>query len=119
MKKTLATLLTAMILVLCAGAANAGGVPSIAWAPCPDNPEGECGTLSVPLDWAKPRGQRIDLAVARHVATDPATVTRILPLTSICRYLERIGDHVKNLAEEVVYMVRAQDVRHRPPPRVN
>jgi len=51
-----------------------------------------------------------------HVATDPATVTRVLPLTSVCRYLERIGDHVKNLAEEVVYMVRAQDVRHRPPP---
>ena len=50
-----------------------------------------------------------------HVATDPATVTRVLPLTSVCRYLERIGDHVKNLAEEVVYMVRAQDVRHRPP----
>lgn len=49
-----------------------------------------------------------------HVATDPATVTRVLPLTSVCRYLERIGDHTKNLAEEVVYMVRAQDVRHRP-----
>ena len=41
-------------------------------------------------------------------------MTRVLPLTSVCRYLERIGDHVKNLAEEVVYMVRAQDVRHRP-----
>jgi len=55
-----------------------------------------------------------------HVATDPATVTRVLPLTSVCRYLERIGDHVKNLAEEVVYMVRAQDVRHRPqPPSAN
>jgi phosphate transport system protein len=52
-----------------------------------------------------------------HVATDPASVTRVLPLTSVCRYLERIGDHVKNLAEEVVYMVRAEDVRHRPLPR--
>jgi phosphate transport system protein len=52
-----------------------------------------------------------------HVAADPATVTRVLPLTSVCRYLERIGDHVKNLAEEVVYMVKAQDVRHRPPPK--
>jgi len=51
-----------------------------------------------------------------HLATDPATVTRVLPLTSVCRYLERVGDHVKNLAEEVVYMVRAQDVRHRPLP---
>ena len=49
-----------------------------------------------------------------HVATDPATVTRVLPLTSVCRYLERVGDHVKNLAEEVVYMVKATDVKHRP-----
>jgi len=54
-----------------------------------------------------------------HVATDPATVTRVLPLTSVCRYLERAGDHVKNLAEEVVYMVRATDVRHRPIPPKN
>ncbi|HEY4057284.1 MAG TPA: phosphate signaling complex protein PhoU [Kofleriaceae bacterium] len=51
-----------------------------------------------------------------HIATDPASVTRVLPLTSVCRYLERIGDHVKNLAEQIVYMVRAYDVRHRPPP---
>jgi len=54
-----------------------------------------------------------------HVATDPATVTRVLPLTSVCRYLERVGDHVKNLAEEVVYMVKAMDVRHRPLPKGN
>ena len=54
------------------------------------------------------------------VATDAATVTRVIPMTSVCRYLERIGDHVKNLAEDVVYMVRAQDVRHRPlPPPAN
>jgi phosphate transport system protein len=54
-----------------------------------------------------------------HLATDPATVTRVLPLTTVCRSLERIGDHVKNLAEEVVYMVRAQDVRHRHSPTGN
>src|SRR5437868_152092 len=48
-----------------------------------------------------------------HVAADPATVTRVLPLTSVCRHLERIGDHVKNLAEEVIFMVAATDVRHR------
>jgi phosphate transport system protein len=51
------------------------------------------------------------------VATDPATVTRVIPLTSVARYLERIGDHVKNLAEEVIYLVRGRDVRHRGAPR--
>lgn len=49
-----------------------------------------------------------------HVAIDAGTVTRVLPLTSVCRYLERIGDHIKNLAEQVIYMVNATDVRHRP-----
>ena len=50
--------------------------------------------------------------VIANVAADPATVTRVLPLTSVSRYLERIGDHVKNLAEEVIFMVSATDVRH-------
>jgi phosphate transport system protein len=49
-----------------------------------------------------------------HIAADPATVTRVLPLTSVSRYLERIGDHVQNLAEEVIFMVTAADVRHPP-----
>lgn len=44
----------------------------IAWGPCADFPDGECGTLRVPLDWRRPWGQTIDLAVARHRATDPA-----------------------------------------------
>jgi phosphate transport system protein len=54
-----------------------------------------------------------------HVATDPATVTRVLPLTSVCRYLERVGDHVKNLAEEVIFMVSAAEVRHQLPNPAN
>jgi phosphate transport system protein len=63
------------------------------------------------------RNAKLFAELLAHVATDPATVTRVLPLTSVCRYLERIGDHVKNLAEQVVYMVKAQDVRHRPLPK--
>ncbi len=63
------------------------------------------------------RNARLFAELLAHVATDPSAVTRVLPLTSVCRYLERIGDHVKNLAEEVVYMVRAQDLRHRPLPK--
>jgi phosphate transport system protein len=54
-----------------------------------------------------------------NVAADPATVTRVLPLTSVSRYLERIGDHVQNLAEEVIFMVSAAEVRHRAPPSSN
>jgi phosphate transport system protein len=65
------------------------------------------------------RNSKLFAELLAHVATDPATVTRVLPLTSVCRYLERIGDHVKNLAEAVVYMVKAQDVRHKPPPKTN
>lgn len=75
MTRALATPMAALVLVFCAGTANSepvGAARSIAWAPCPDDQEGECGTLSVPLDWGKPRGPRIDLAVARHRATDPA-----------------------------------------------
>ncbi|MFD4638086.1 alpha/beta hydrolase [Lentzea sp. NPDC058436] len=67
-----AVAVSAAILIISTGAAHAEPVESIAWAPCPDNPEGQCGTLSVPLNWNKPRGQRIDLAIARHRATDPA-----------------------------------------------
>jgi phosphate transport system protein len=47
-----------------------------------------------------------------HVATDPASITWVMPLSSVCRYLDRIGDHIKSLAGEVIYMVRAEHVRH-------
>ncbi|GAB2805253.1 alpha/beta hydrolase [Lentzea nigeriaca] len=61
-----------LVSVLSGGTAYAEPAPPISWVRCPDNPEGECGRLSVPLDWKRPGGQRIDLAVARHAATDPA-----------------------------------------------
>ena len=60
--------------------------------------------------------ERLFEALLARASSEPAAVTRVLPLTSVCRYLERIGDHVKNLAEEVVYLVRATDLRHRPLP---
>lgn len=47
-----------------------------------------------------------------HIATDPATITWVLPLTSVCRYLGRIGDYIRNLAGQVIYMVRAEHVRY-------
>src|SRR6187397_3374142 len=46
---------------------------------------------------------------------DPATVEPGLELILISRHLERIGDHATNIAEDVIFMVSAQDVRHHPP----
>ncbi|GAA3461782.1 alpha/beta fold hydrolase [Saccharothrix longispora] len=51
---------------------DARGVAGITWAPCPEIAEVECGTLSLPIDWTRPRGEKFDLAVARRKALDPA-----------------------------------------------
>ncbi|MEK8144894.1 hypothetical protein NKH18_35325 [Streptomyces sp. M10(2022)] len=43
----------------------------IDWKPCALDDTAECGTLSLPVDWAHPSGEKFDLAVARRKATDP------------------------------------------------
>lgn len=43
----------------------------IDWKPCPEHPTAECGTLRLPVDWARPAGEKFDMAVARRRATDP------------------------------------------------
>ncbi|MEV4495801.1 alpha/beta hydrolase [Micromonospora arborensis] len=53
-------------------ASPAAARPTIDWQPCPKDATAECGTLSLPVDWNRPRGERFDLALARRVATDPA-----------------------------------------------
>ena len=47
-----------------------------------------------------------------HVQGDVKAVNRVLELVLIARSYERIGDHAVNIAEDVVYMVRGQDIRH-------
>jgi phosphate transport system protein len=42
----------------------------------------------------------------------PATITRCLNLMVISKCLERIADHATNIAEEVVYLYEAIDIRH-------
>ncbi len=55
-------------------------------------------------------------AALRHLVTymmeDPRTISRAIDLIFIARSLERIGDHAKNMAERVIYMVHGDDVRH-------
>ena len=50
-----------------------------------------------------------------YMLKDPITVEPALDLILISRHLERIGDHATNIAEDVIFMVSAQDVRHHPP----
>lgn len=54
-----------------------------------------------------------------YMLQDPGTIQPSLDLILISRHLERIGDHATNVAEDVIFMVSAQDVRHHPPTRVN
>jgi len=44
--------------------------------------------------------------------SEPQTIEPALDLILISRHLERIGDHATNIAEDVIFMVSAKDVRH-------
>ena len=50
-----------------------------------------------------------------YMLQDPTTVEPSLDLILISRHLERIGDHATNIAEDVIFMVSARDVRHQAP----
>ncbi len=47
-----------------------------------------------------------------YMLQDPTTIEPALDLILISRHLERIGDHATNVAEDVIFMVTAKDVRH-------
>jgi phosphate transport system protein len=43
---------------------------------------------------------------------DPRCITTALDIITIARAIERVGDHAKNIAEQVIYIVEGRDVRH-------
>src|SRR5688500_7212875 len=47
-----------------------------------------------------------------YMLQDPHTIEPSLDLILVSRHLERIGDHATNIAEDVIFMVSARDVRH-------
>ena len=45
---------------------------------------------------------------------DPRTITSSIDLIFVAKAIERVGDHAKNLAEVIIYVVKGTDVRHNP-----
>jgi phosphate transport system protein len=53
--------------------------------------------------------------MTQYIATHSEDVPAGLRVVRVAKYLERIADHATNVAEEVIFMVRGDDVRHRRP----
>jgi phosphate transport system protein len=47
-----------------------------------------------------------------YMMEDPRAITTALDIITIARAIERVGDHAKNIAEQVIYIVEGRDVRH-------
>jgi len=56
--------------------------------------------------------KHIHQQLAQHMMENPDTIARCLHWIVAAKSLERIADHAKNIAEEVVYLCEAQDIRH-------
>lgn len=52
--------------------------------------------------------------VEDHMVKDSSTSPRAVQLLLIARFLERICDHATNIAEDIIYMIQAEVVRHHP-----
>ncbi|MFM7848079.1 MAG: phosphate signaling complex protein PhoU [Rubrivivax sp.] len=49
-----------------------------------------------------------------YMMEDPRTISSSIDLVFVAKAVERVGDHAKNLAEAVIYIVKGADVRHTP-----
>ena len=49
-----------------------------------------------------------------YMMEDPRTISASIDLIFVAKAIERVGDHAKNLAEQVIYVVKGTDVRHTP-----
>ena len=53
-----------------------------------------------------------------YMMEDPRTISAAIDLVFVAKAIERVGDHAKNLAEQIIYIVKGTDVRHNPPDAV-
>jgi phosphate transport system protein len=52
--------------------------------------------------------------IEEYMLKDASCVPRAVPLLLVARHLERICDHATNIAEDIIYMVQANVVKHHP-----
>jgi phosphate transport system protein len=47
-----------------------------------------------------------------YMMEDPRTISSSIDLVFVAKAIERVGDHAKNLSEQIIYIVKGTDVRH-------
>lgn len=57
--------------------------------------------------------EQLHRELTSFMVEDPQTISRALHLMTVARKLERVADHATNIAEEIVYLYEARDIRHQ------
>ncbi|RJQ82901.1 alpha/beta fold hydrolase [Pseudonocardiaceae bacterium YIM PH 21723] len=67
--RRLSSVLGTVIVTVALLTAPAQAKPAVGWVPCRQNPAAQCGVLAVPVDWSRPGGSTVDIALVRRPAT--------------------------------------------------
>jgi phosphate transport system protein len=67
-------------------------------------------------DWLDAFKGQVFRELLTYMLSSPTTIEPSVDLILISRHLERVGDHATNIAEDVIFLVEARDVRHRSAP---
>jgi phosphate transport system protein len=49
-----------------------------------------------------------------YIMEDPRAISPSLDLLFLAKSIERVGDHAKNIAEQIIFIVKGEDIRHTP-----